>query len=110
MVKLLVFSGFLSIWAHACTQTGDHHGAVAVERAVAPSADTTKVSAINFDSDIKPIFELHCQPCHFKGGKMYERMPFDKAKTIRDHSEGIFRRIKDPDEVKKLTSFLKQAL
>ena len=62
---------------------------------------------MDFDADIKPIFQAHCQPCHFNGGKMYERMPFDQAKTIRDHSEGIFRRIKDPEEVKKLTAFLK---
>jgi hypothetical protein len=47
-------------------------------------------------------------PCHFTGGKMYEKLPFDKAQTIRDHQEGILRRIKGDDDVKKLKEFLAQ--
>jgi hypothetical protein len=111
MFKLLLFSGFLSIWAHTCTQTGDHSTTVqALDQTPVTKVDTTSTAAIDFDADIKPIFQSHCQPCHFTGGKMYERMPFDQAKTIRDHSEGIFRRIKNPEEVKKLTAFLKQRI
>ena len=74
-------------------------------------SDTTKFESskpLNFDLEIKPIFVSHCQPCHFPGGKMYEKMPFDKAETIRDHQAGILRRIKDPLEVEKLKAFLEQ--
>jgi hypothetical protein len=107
MLKLIAFVGVLAIWAQTCTQTVEH-GNNADESAIA-KVDTTVVASVNFDADIKPIFQAHCQPCHFTGGKMYERMPFDQPKTIRDHSEGIFRRIKDPEEVKKLTAFLEQS-
>ncbi len=108
MVKLLAFGGLLSIWAQTCTQTGDHRETSATEQPSASKRDTTVTAVLNFDSEIKPIFLAHCQPCHFAGGKMYERMPFDQAQTIRDHSEGIFRRIKDPKEVEKLKAFLKE--
>lgn len=72
-------------------------------------ADTTKtVAVINFETDIKPILQTRCTPCHFPGGKMYDRLPFDKPETIKAHPEGILKRIKDPDEVKKLKTFLDQ--
>jgi hypothetical protein len=35
-----------------------------------------------FASDVRPILESSCQPCHFQGGKMYEKLPFDKPETI----------------------------
>jgi hypothetical protein len=106
MFKLLVFGGLLSIWAHACTQTRDQSSVEAVGQSSVIKVDT---ATVDFDADIKPIFLAHCQPCHFTGGKMYERMPFDQAKTIIDHREGIVRRIKNPEEVEKLTAFLKQS-
>jgi hypothetical protein len=64
------------------------------------------IPAISFEKDIVPILKSRCSPCHFPGGKMYERMPFDKAKTLTDHHEGILRRIKDPAETDKLKTFL----
>jgi len=73
------------------------------------SADTTKTaSIIDFETDIKPILQTRCTPCHFPGGKMYERLPFDKAETIKAHPEGILKRIKDVDELKKINAFLDQ--
>lgn len=73
------------------------------------ATDTTKaVSVINFEADLKPILQTRCTPCHFPGGKMYDRLPFDKQETIKAHPEGILKRIKDPDEVKKLKTFLDQ--
>jgi hypothetical protein len=35
-----------------------------------------------FASDIRPILESRCQPCHFQGGQMYDKLPFDKPETI----------------------------
>ncbi|MDX6288874.1 MAG: hypothetical protein QOH42_673, partial [Blastocatellia bacterium] len=36
----------------------------------------------DFETEIKPIFQARCQPCHFQGGKVYDKMPFDKPETI----------------------------
>jgi len=49
---------------------------------------------IHFVSQIQPILVKNCSPCHFTGGKMYERMPFDKDTTIINHQTGILKRIK----------------
>ena len=50
-----------------------------------------------FVSSVRPILESHCTPCHFPGGKMYERLPFDKAETLASHREGALRRLKGDD-------------
>ena len=74
---------------------------------VPDEVDTAVVDRIAKDS-IQPIFQSRCMPCHFPGGKMYARMPFDNPQTLRDHSEGILRRITGEEEAKKIKDFLKQ--
>lgn len=63
-------------------------------------------STIDFKTDIQPIFKTRCSPCHFPGGKMYAKLPFDSAQTIINHQEGILRRIKDPEEVRMIKTFI----
>lgn len=65
------------------------------------------IYTIDFEMDIVPILKARCSPCHFPGGKMYEKMPFDKSKTIRDHAAGVTRRLKEQD-LNKLKSYLDQ--
>src|SRR6185295_19644276 len=60
----------------------------------------TPTTTFSFDKDVKPIFQMHCNPCHFPGGKLYDRLPFDQASTILKNETGILGRIKDSDEVK----------
>ena len=62
---------------------------------------------IDFDKDIVPILKSRCSPCHFPGGKMYEKMPFDKSKTILDHKAGVTKRLKE-QELEKLKAYLDQ--
>jgi hypothetical protein len=70
-----------------------------------PASRTTKP---NFDAEIKPIFQARCQPCHFQGGKVYDKMPFDKAETITKLGTKLFTRIKDEKEQQKIREFLEQ--
>ena len=60
---------------------------------------------IDFTKHIQPIFVARCSPCHFTGGKMYQKMPFDSASTILSHETGIMRRIKDEKEKSLLIGF-----
>jgi len=53
----------------------------------------------SFHSQIQPILVKNCSPCHFTGGKMYERMPFDKDTIIINHEAGILRRIKGEENL-----------
>lgn len=62
---------------------------------------------INFTSQVQPILLKNCSPCHFTGGKMYERMPFDKDTTIINHEKGVLKRIKG-EENDLIKSFIQQ--
>jgi len=69
-----------------------------------PAADT-----VSFSAQIQPMLQDRCSPCHFPGGKMYEKMPFDQPKTLLEHSEGILKRFKDESENKLLKQFVEAA-
>ena len=61
-----------------------------------------------FASDIKPILESRCQPCHFQGGQMYEKLPFDKPETITKLGTKLFTRIKNEEERRIIREFLSE--
>jgi len=63
---------------------------------------------VSFEMQIRPILEVRCQPCHFAGGKMYARLPFDRPETIRTLGEKLFTRIRDEKEQALLRAFLAQ--
>ena len=75
---------------------------------VQPAIIASITDSIDFKTQIQPIFEKHCNPCHFPGGKMYERMPFDRPQTIRTLGTKMFTRIKEPEEQALLRAFLAQ--
>jgi hypothetical protein len=78
-----------------------------------PAKDTigkVKADLVDFSSQIQPILVTRCSPCHFPGGKMYGRMPFDKDTTILNHEAGILRRIKDEKENELIRVFISQQL
>lgn len=62
----------------------------------------------DFETQIKPIFQARCQPCHFQGGKVYDKLPFDKPETINRLGEKLFTRIKDKEEQRLIREFLSQ--
>ena len=61
-----------------------------------------------FASDIRPILESSCQPCHFQGGQMYEKLPFDKPETITKLGTKLFTRIKNEEERRIIREFLSE--
>jgi hypothetical protein len=61
-----------------------------------------------FASDIRPILEFRCQPCHFQGGQMYEKLPFDKPETITKLGTKLFTRIKNEDQQRVIREFLSE--
>jgi hypothetical protein len=71
--------------------------------AMAAAADTKPVS---FEKDITPILTGKCQPCHFPGGTMYARRPFDKPATIVALGEKLFTRIKDEKQRAVIRAYL----
>ena len=72
---------------------------------VAPVEDATPT--ISFAGQIQPIL-ARCTPCHFPGGKMYDRLPFDRAETVYLLREKLFTRLKDEAERQLIRDFLQQ--
>jgi len=72
------------------------------------SKDSLPSDTIIFATQIKPILVNHCSPCHFAGGKMYGRLPFDMDTTIVGHEEAVLRRVKDEKENALIKQYIKQ--
>ena len=64
---------------------------------------------VDFDTQLKPIFQSKCMPCHFSGGQMYEQLPFDKPATIRKLGTRLFTRIKEENDRRMIEDFLTQS-
>jgi len=62
---------------------------------------------IDFTTQVRPIL-ARCQPCHFSGGTMYDRLPFDRPETVTRLGEKLFSRIQKEDERKIIREFLAQ--
>ena len=74
----------------------------------AGAAAGAAVPPVDFQSQILPILETRCQPCHFSGGKMYARLPFDRPATLYLLGTKLFTRIRDEEEQALLRAFLDQ--
>lgn len=61
--------------------------------------------APDFAGEVMPILMRSCSPCHAPGGRMYERLPFDKAEVVRENRAGIARRLKNPDDKQVLERY-----
>ena len=81
---------------------------------VKPLARATPIPApitnarVDFETQLKPIFQSKCMPCHFSGGKVYDRLPFDNPATIRKLGTKLFTRIKEEHDRKLIEDFLSQ--
>lgn len=73
------------------------------------SSTSTPNTRVDFDTEVKPILQSKCMPCHFNGGQMYERLPFDRGETVRKLGTKLFTRIKNEDERRLVEQFLKQS-
>ncbi|HEY8019899.1 MAG TPA: hypothetical protein VIH93_02290 [Thermoanaerobaculia bacterium] len=74
--------------------------------APAPAPPVARVAGDDFAARVRPILTARCQPCHFAGGKMYARLPFDRAETVLSLREKLFTRIKDEAERRPIREFL----
>lgn len=101
MMFALVGTASLSLWVLTRLQATNGNSAAA-----AASLPATKGAKPDFDTEIKPIFQAKCQPCHFQGGQVYDKMPFDKPETITRLGTKLFTRIKDEKERRLIREFL----
>jgi hypothetical protein len=58
-----------------------------------PSSSNQAVPA-TFEDNISPLLKENCTPCHYKGGKVYAKLPFDKYETVRALGKKLNTRLK----------------
>jgi hypothetical protein len=101
LVLLLLLAAVAVVYNSSGTHQGD-------AIAVAARSNNSAHPKIDFLTQVKPIFEAGCQPCHFSGGKVYDKMPFDRAETIKRLGTKLFTRIKDEKDQQLIRQFLEQ--
>jgi len=71
-----------------------------------PEAVPPAETRVEFAHDVQPILKRRCDPCHFPGGVMHAKLPFDKPETIHQLGTKLFTRIKKEDEQAVIRAFL----
>jgi hypothetical protein len=94
----------------------DEAYAQAPAQAPAPAAPAASAAAVTpsggaepsdlFHAKVRPLLEARCSPCHFEGGKMYAKLPFDRPETIHALGQKMFTRIQDDEGRALITSLL----
>ena len=93
----------------AITPKTDSVTATATESLATLTTASANVSTkVDFATQVRPILQSRCQPCHFSGGKVYDRLPFDRPETIKTLGTKLFTRIKDENERRLIREFLSQ--
>ena len=96
MSRLVVTSAIaVAVLGVACASREAPRAMATTEAPPPPSLVATDA----FETEVRPILARRCTPCHVPGGRMYGRMPFDDAETVRGHREGILRRLQGDDKV-----------
>jgi len=112
MIAKFFLVALLFALAGFCMNTPNSRKALAPapKNSLAVNENSTPASSLlTFEGDILPILKNNCNPCHFPGGTMYARMPFDQPATLISHSEKMLKRIKKEEEVEKIRQFLSQS-
>jgi hypothetical protein len=91
----------------ALDEAASRHQPVAAAAPV-PLTKSEPAARVDFATQIKPLLDPKCQPCHFNGGKVYATMPFDRPQTIKTLGTKLFTRIKDENERQLIREFLAQ--
>ena len=76
--------------------------------AATPAAVPALPGRVDFTAQILPLLQQKCFPCHFPGGRMYDRLPFDQEGTIRLLGTQLFSRLRDPLDQEMVRAYLEQ--
>jgi hypothetical protein len=102
--------------APAPTPAPDSAPAPAPDSAATPAETPAPVAAtgpgttgrVDFAAQVLPLLQQKCSPCHFQGGRMYGRLPFDQEGTIRVLGTQMFSRLRDPLDQELIRTYLEQ--
>ncbi len=66
----------------------------------------SKKEAIKFQTDIVPLLKSNCQPCHYPGGKMYKKLPFDDYLTVKKIGKKLNSRFNEQSQKDMVTEWV----
>jgi hypothetical protein len=98
----------LAVGSWSCGRTKGTSFTPSVSAQEMQAVATTGPARIDFATQIEPLLKAKCQPCHFSGGKVYDKLPFDRAETIKTLGTKLFTRIQDENDRKLIREFLSQ--
>ena len=110
-IGVLIFALAAVVTCYGCghMNAGTKAASTASAAAEGPGPGSAASAKVDFSTQIKPLLEAKCQPCHFSGGRVYAKMPFDRPETIKTLGTKLFTRIKDENERRLIRDFLAQA-
>jgi len=76
------------------------------ERTPAPTDAAEPVADAVFAATVRPVLASRCTPCHERGGRMYDRLPFDDASVVASHADPVLRRLKEPKDKDAVEAWL----
>ncbi|HEV8538541.1 MAG TPA: hypothetical protein VGR15_06420 [Bacteroidota bacterium] len=59
-----------------------------------------------FQKNILPLLQANCNPCHFPGGKMYKKLPFDDSATVATLGKKLNTRLKKQEQQNMINSWI----
>ncbi len=51
-----------------------------------------------YQKNILPLLQANCNPCHFPGGKVYKKLPFNDYKTVASLGKKLNTRLKQKEQ------------
>ena len=63
-----------------------------------------------FAHDIAPLLRNNCKPCHFAGGKVYGKLPFDNYDTVHARANRLNTRLKLEEQKKIVDGWIASGL
>lgn len=73
-----------------------------LSRENASAADTL----FTFTQHLAPLLKENCTPCHFAGGKVFEKYPFDSYATVFRLRKKLGTRLKSPEQTAILSRWI----
>ena len=71
-------------------------------RAVQP-----KDTVYTFHKNVLPLLQANCNPCHFPGGKVYKKLPFDDSTTVATLGKKLNTRLKQKEQREIINGWVK---
>ena len=57
-----------------------------------------KDTIYTFHGNVLPLLQSNCKPCHFPGGKVFKKLPFDDYKTVASLGKKLNTRLKKQEQ------------